>query len=227
MTRLVSGVISTARDRHAAFDPKRFPNGMLYRFLADYCQEAQGKIMSIDPTYNIEITLGFTLPLTDFDAGLALGPGRIVTEVTALDARTVPGPRVSPVALISRDQRFARNGPPVAAWQESEVLYLRGPEIQWRDIVQVQVQVVESFSDADVTALQTRNAVLPLPNAAALMVIEALAHFMARRGHIDPKLPPIVLGDFVQAKVGAEESFYRSVADRQVGRAFFTADDWS
>lgn len=226
MTRLVSRVISASRDRHAAFDPKRFPNGMLYRFLADYCQEAQGRIMSIDPTYNIEITLGYTLPLVDFDAGMALGPGRIVTEVTLLD-KVTPVPNIMPVKLISREQRFARNGPSVAAWQEADVLYLRGPERAYKDIGQVQVQVVEALSDADVDALQLPNAVIPLPDASSLMVTEALANFMARRGHIDPKLPPIDASSFAAALGNAEEKFYRSVADRQIGRAFFTADDWS
>lgn len=226
MTRLVSRVISAARDRHAAFDPKRFPNGMLYRFLADYCQEAQGRIMSIDPTYNIEITLGYAMPLVDFDAGMALGPGRIVTEVTLID-KVTPVPNIMPVKLISREQRFARNGPPVAAWQEADVLYLRGPERAYDKIGQVQVQVVEAMSDADVDALQRPGAVVPLPDASSLMVTEALANFMARRGHIDPKLPPIDPASFASALGNAEEKFYRSVADRQVGRAFFTADDWS
>lgn len=199
---------------------------MLYRFLADYCQEAQGRIMDIDPTYNIEITLGFTLPLSDFAAGMAVGAGRIVTEVSALDRRTVPGPNVFQVELISRDQRFARNGPPIAAWQERDVLYLRGPATQWKNIGTVQVQVVESLTDADVTALQARNAVVPLPDAASLMVTEAVALFMARRGHIDPKIPPIDVGGFVAALTGAEDKFYKSVANRQVGRSFFTADVW-
>lgn len=222
MTRLVSGVITAARDRHAAFDRQRMPDGMLYRFFADYCQEAQGRILNIDPTYSIEETLGYAMPLSDFDAGLALGAGRIVTEVTALDTRVDP-PNIMPIDLISRDQRFHRNGPVAAAWQDSDVLYLRGPESMWTDIGSIEVQVLESFSDADVAALQVKDAVMPLPNAAALMVTEALAFFMARRLDGNATIP-INVGSFERTLERTEAQFYKSVADRQVGRSFFTAD---
>jgi len=224
MTRLVSKIVTAARDRHAAFDHKHFPDAMLYRFLADYAQEAQGKIVAIDPTYGvIEITLGYSLPLTDFEAGLYVGPGRLVNEVVALDKKT-PVPNIIPIDLISRDQRFHRNGPRSAAWQEGEVVYLRGPESRFSDIGSIQIQVIEAFGDADVLAMQQPGAFMPLPDASALMVTEALAHFMARRGTVMKDVPPIDVSEFARARADAEQRFYDSVADRQIGRAFFTAD---
>ncbi len=228
MARLVSGVVNAARDRHAAFDRVRTPDGVLYRFLADYCQEVQGKIMAIDPTYaGVEVTLSFALPLADFDAGMALGPGRIVTDIVAVEPLSAGVDRDTiPIQLISRDQRFARNGPIAAAWQEGENLYLRGPYTRWRDMGSIEVQVVQSFTDADVTALQAKTAVLPLPDAGAKMATEAMAYLMARRGHNDPQLPPIDVGLFRDELSRSEEAFYDAIRQRDVGRVFFTADVW-
>lgn len=233
MSRLVSTLIDAARDQHAAFDRQRTPNGPLYRFLANYCQEVQGKIMAIDPTYgSIEQTIVFSLPLDDFDSGLAIGPGRLVSDIVAVTPESLdaaPTTRSMPVPLLDRQQRFARNGPRLAAWLEGETLYLRAPSTLWTDFGTIEVQVVQNFIDADVTALQAGNAVLPLPDASAGMVVAALALFMARRGHADAIVPPIDVSLFAASAAQSAEAFYDSVRQRHVGRTFFTADvrgDW-
>lgn len=225
MSRLVSGVITSARDRHKAFDPQRTPNGLLYRFLADYCQEVAGRVLAIDPSYGgMEETIVFSLPLDDFDAGLNLGPGRIVNDIVAVEPVGTAGRQMIPVAHIHRSQRFAANGPSMAAWQEGTILYLRAPAERWQSYGSIEVQVVQHFTDADVASLQSPAAILPVPDAAAKMVADALAYFMARRGHNDANLPPIDVSAFRADLERSEEHFYRAVAQRNVGRTYFTAD---
>lgn len=225
MSRLVSGVITAARDRHKAFDRQRTPNGLLYRFLADYCQELAGKVMAIDPTYGgIEETIVFQLPLADFDAGLALGPGRIVTDIVAVEPVGTSGRQMIPVPLIDRGQRFAWNGPAIAAWQEGLNLYLRAPADRWKLYGSIEVQVVQNFTDADVASLQSPAAILPLPDAASKSVTDALAYFMARRGHNDANLPPIDVDRFERDAEKSERAFLDAVRQRNVGRTYFTAD---
>ncbi len=225
MSRLVSGVITSARDRHKAFDRQRTPNGLLYRFLADYCQEVAGKVMQIDPTYGgIEETIVYSLPLDDFDAGMALGPGRIVTDIVVIEPVGTNGRQMVKVPLIHREQRFAPNRPARAAWQEGLNLYLSAPDTRWDSYGSVEVQVVQNFTDANVAELQSPAAILPLPDAAAKMVADALAYFMARRGHSDPQLPPLDVDRFERDLEKSEAAFYNAVIQRNVGRTFFTAD---
>lgn len=225
MARLVSGVIQSARDYHPAFDEQRNPKGGLYRYLANFCQEVQGKIMAIDPTYGgIEQTIVFSLPLLDFENGMALGPGRVVNDVILVNKDTEPKRKTTPITLIDRSQRFTVNMPYAVAWQEGENLYLRGPEENYTNYGSVEVQVVQNFTDDDILALQNRAAVLPLPDAAASMVTDALALFMARRGHNDPNIPPIDLPDFIRRYQDSAAAFYDAVAQRLVGRTYITSD---
>lgn len=227
MARLVSGVIEAARDRHAAFDPQRTPPGPLYRFLGDFCQEVQGRIAEIDPTYGgIEQTIVFSLPLEDFDAGMALGPGRLVTDVVAVNPDTEPKRRTVPVRLIDREQRFAVNGPIAASWQEGENLYLRAPAEMWVAYGSVEVQVVQNITDDDLRGLMSPVALLPLPDAAARMTADALALFMARRGCTDPNVPALDVAGFERDAAKSEDAFFDAVRQRNVGRQFFTADVW-
>lgn len=227
MTRLVSGVLNAARDRHAAFDAQRNPDPVLLRYLGNFCQEVQGKIMAIDPSYGgIEQTIVFELPLADFDAGMAIGAGRIITDIIAVNKSTEPQRRTWAIPLIAREQRFAKNGPWMAAWQEGENLYLRAPAEGWTNYGSIEVQVVQNFSDDDLATLMRRDSVLPLPDAAAGMVADALALFMATRGHTDPALPPIDVGVFAATARASAEAFYDAVRERNVGRMFITQDVW-
>ncbi len=225
MARLVSGVIQTARDYHPAFDEQRNPKGGLYRYLANYCQEVQGKIMAIDPTYGgVEQTMVFSLPLLDFENGMALGPGRLASDVVLVNKDTEPKRKTTPITLIPREHRFTANAPYAAAWQEGENLYLRAPEENYTNYGSVEVQVVQNFTDDDVASLQNRAAIVPLPDAAASMVTDALALFMARRGHTDPNLPPINLADFIARAAASESAFYDAVTQRLTGRVYVTQD---
>lgn len=227
MARLVSGIITAARDQHAAFDVQRNPDPLLIRFLANYVQEVQGKIMAIDPSYgSVEQTIVFELPLADFDAGMNLGAGRIITDIVLVNKATEPKRITVPISLIPREQRFTYNAPYAAAWQEGDNLYLRAPAENYTNYGSVEVQVVQNFAEQDVAGLMNRNAVLPLPDAAAAMVVDALALFMARRGHVDAMLPPIDYAAFVAAADKSAGAFYMAIAQRNVGRVYVTQDVW-
>jgi hypothetical protein len=183
--------------------------------------------MQLDPSYGgIEETIVYTVPLADFDGGMALGPGRIVNDIVAVHTTDgTPARReFTKIPLIDRTQRFAPNGPARAAWIEGTTLYLRAPDTRWTDFETIEVQVVQNFTDADVTSLQSPAAILPLPDAASKMVADALAYFMARRGHNDPNLPPLDVARFKDDLRESEEAFYRAVMQRHAGKTFFTAD---
>lgn len=220
MSRLVTGVIDEARDRSTAFDPKSQPPGPVYRFLAAYCQELQGKILTIDPAYSgFETTLTYQLPLADHDAGLALGPNRLVSEIIYADPSSVAEPGTLPITLISRDQRHAPNVPHRFAWQEGDILYLRGPASRWTGLVgTIQVRVTQPFADATITALQAPLAVLPLPDTCALAAVEAVAAFMGRRAD-----PPM---DLSGVAATAEANALASIMSRMAGTVVFTQDVW-
>lgn len=221
MTRLVSRIITSVRDAHVAFDERTVPSGPLYRRLADVCGEVQARIAALDSTVQgIEQTLVFDLPLGDFDAGLALGAGRIVTDVSALDPDTVPEAqrRRYPIEVISRDQRFAGNGPSMAAWEEGGILYLRGPASAWQRLGAIEVQTILSFGDTEADALQLPSAVLPLPDAAASLVIAELALFAATR------VKGMSTTAFEREVARRSETFYDTITSRIAGRRVFTAD---
>jgi hypothetical protein len=227
MTRLVSGVITAARDEHPRFDERTAPPGPVYRRLATYCQELSTKLAALDPTIaGVEVTLTFDLPLADFDAGMALGAHRVVTEVSIVDSPDRNPQHSYPIDLISRDQRFAPNGPVAAAWQEGNILYLRGPDTRWRDYNggTVQVQVIEAMGDDAAAALQSPTAVLPLPDDAAPAVIANLALFMAIRAAAEGAT--IDVASYERRAREAEGIFLEGVLDRPGARTFFTQDVW-
>lgn len=222
MARLVTGVIDAARDYHPSFDPKRQPSGPLYRMLATFCAEMQAQIMAIDSATNgFEVTLSYALPLGNHDAGLALGANRLVTDIVAVDPSTATTPGTTPIPLILREQRHARNAPRLFAWQEGERLYLRGPASHWNawNNGSIQVRVVQAFGDVQVDALQDRDAVLPLPESCADAAAAYLAFRMGFRS--DPPL------DFGGVYRDAKAAALLAVAQRLVGTTVFTQDDWS
>lgn len=52
---LVSEILTAARDRHPAFDPRRVPNGSLARFLTGYQRELVSKALSRNRTYLAQV----------------------------------------------------------------------------------------------------------------------------------------------------------------------------
>jgi hypothetical protein len=227
MPRSVSGVMDAARDRHPAFDHQLMPPGPLARFIADYTLQMQGRLRAIDSTLSgFEVTLTFELPLADFDAGLALGAHRLVQEVTLVDPVGRVPRRTTPVTLIPRDLRFAPNVPTAAAWQEGNILYLRGPSSLWSphyDQGTVEVQVIEGWGDVEGAALLAPGATLPLPDDAVPAVIEAAAAFMARRA---PAALGINVREFAEQQQLAEARAIEATVQRVNGRSYVIQDVW-
>lgn len=223
MARLVSSIINAARDRHVAFDKQRMPSGPLYRFLAQYVAKLSGKALLIDPEaggVNVEQTVD--LNVFDFDAGVVLDAGALVIEVVLNDPATSVPQRSYPIDLIDPALRFAPNGPRAAAWQIGNVLYLRGRYEDWSNYGSVTIRTTAALPDEGMN--EARAAVLALPDDAELACVEAVALFMAKRGHNDPKLPPIDLGAFAATAADAETAYLDLVRRRITGRSFFTAD---
>lgn len=221
MSRLVSGVIEEARDGHSSFTPAAHPPGVLYRRLASFCNRVQGRILALSPGHSgIEQTVTFQMPLDDFDAGLNIGPNRIVTDIQLVDPQDIATPRTYPIELISRDQRFAVNGPTAAAWQEGDIVYLRGPGTRWsRFVGTVQVQVIIPFGDTEATALQAPGALLPLPDSFGGVAALDLQAAMALRS--SPPLP-----GFAELAAATEAAALQDFATRLTAVSFFTADVW-
>lgn len=224
MARLVSSIINAARDRHVSFDPQRQPSGPLYRFLAQYTEKLTGKIIAIDPEAAPSVVETFDLDTFDFDAGVVLGANRSIVEVTLLDKPTAPIVKTYNVDVIAAALRFAPNGPRRAAWELNGRFYLRGVTADWQNFESVSVRYTGGLAAEGVNMLRAANMVLP--DATELACIEAVALFMAKRGHADPKLPPIDLAAFVATATDAETSYLDTVRAKLVGRSFFTQDVW-
>jgi hypothetical protein len=222
MARLISRIIEAARDRHPSFTPTAHPPGVLMRRLANWIDAIQGRLAQLDPGLSgIELTLSYALPLANFDDGLSLGGNRAVTEVTLVDPPTVQHPGSRHIQLISRDQRFFWNHPTLAAWQEGNILYLRGPATSWANVTgTIQVQVIAPFGDVEADLLLAPTAVLPLPDAFASAASAALAHLMAMRS------TPVLTGldqELAQAESRAFDDYLSKVV---AGRSFVTGDVW-
>lgn len=212
MPRLVENIIDEARDQHPAFDPVSQPDGPTYRALARICQSLQERITALDPSMSsVEVTRTYQLPLADFDAGLALGTSRLVTDVVLVDPMTASPQRSYPIVLVSRDQRAYMSARyPRVAWQEGNRLYLGGPSSRWADLTgTVEVRVVMPFGDTEIEALQAPGATLPLPDEAASAAVMALAAFMGRRNN-----PPLDLSGLA---AGAESLMIDTIAQRLAG----------
>lgn len=219
MSLLAGNVIDAARDRHAAFDPKRHPNKMALRFLSSYVKQLHGKITAIDEdAVRVEITAG--LPLADFSAGIPLP---VNTRFVAAASVTYPSPSTFspvPLTIIASGERNAFNTPAGAAWQVGGALYLAGDATRWKAFNSIAISVVTL--PVDLVALQD---VLAVPDAAELACVEAVALFFAKRevqeSSGDPK---IGLSAFVATATDAEKSYLNDVMNNVAGRTFYTLD---
>ncbi len=222
MSRLVSGVVTAARDRHRSFDQERQPPGPIYRYLADYCQELQNKVLGFLPDYlQVETTTTVALPLADFSAGITLAPARLLTEVVAVDPASAVEQLEYEVTIIAEEARFAINQPALHCWQTGDTIFLRGPADRWSSFGSIELSSAPAFGDVDIAALQLPAAVLPLPDAAAGAVSAKLAAFMADRSE---GLDEQIVGRFNARADEAEAAFMSHVLDRLQGTTFTVLD---
>lgn len=217
MTLVAGVVLDKARDRHASFDRKAFPDRMLRRYLSDYVRQLHGKVNAIDPEA-LRINYDVALPLVDHEAGIPLpANARLVDEVVAAD-KSDPT-KLTPIDLIPAKSRNDRNAPFAAAWQIGSTLYLRSPASAWSAIGTIGIAYVPLP-----TELADANAVLALPDAAELACVEAVAKFMAGRGSLNTAAPPIDIAKFEREAARAEESYLDDAANRGAGQVFLTRD---
>jgi len=219
MALLASRIIEGARDRHPAFDPRRTPDPSALRFLSSYRKELAGKVAAIDDMALV-VTQAVSMPLGTFDDGITLTANRYVAGVTALDNKATP--ETHDIEVIPWAHRFDRNQPVNAAWEYGGKLFLRSPDTLWRDITELTISYVASMT----TDLATLADDVGLPAEAERACTEAVAQFMAKRGHADPALPPIDKSEFAREADKAEGSYLADVANRITGRRFRTRDVW-
>lgn len=219
MALLAGDVIDEARDRHPAFDRNRNPQKVVRRELSRYVGRLLGKIDLIDEAA-LSLEVSTALPLAIFANGIVLPANRGVREVVAVDAQ---GKRY-PLDLIPVGQRSDRTTRVASVWIVNGVLYLNGSAATWLGITSVAVSYTPLaglvLTDADV---------LGVPDNARSTVVEALALFMARRGHTDKDgdIPPIVFQDFVDQSAKAEREFLEEVGDSLSSQTFRVRDTWS
>lgn len=225
MPRLVASIINAARDRHVSFDPQRHPSGPLFRFLAQYTAKLSGKVALIDPEAGgLAAEVSVNLDVFPFVAGVVLAANRFVTEVVLVDKASAVPQQSYPIDLIDAAQRFAPNGPRAAAWQMGNNLFLRGRYEDWINYGSVTIRYVGGLAAEGANEAKAAN--MTLPDESELACVENTALFMAKRGHNDPKLPPIDLGAFKATADEAESDYLDVVRRRVTGRVFFTQDTW-
>lgn len=207
-------VIETARDVHPAFEERRVPARALLRQLSAYHKELVGKVAHMDESA-ITATATFpfpsntfpslALPAYDYLRGATLRSGTDHSDTRALviipwAARKDPGPFPS-------------------AWIDGANLVLQGRDLDWGAWDQLEVEYVPNAPD--LTALSSTFLV---PDTALGTLAAHLARFMARRGHMDPALPPIPLSLLEQQAHDAEEAFLRDIFLRRGAQTIVTRE---
>lgn len=210
------GVINAARDRHAAFDRRRTPDGVLLRHLSAYTKQLHGRISSIDPDI-LRVEQSTAFPLADHEAGITLPDNRFVAAVSIADNST-PANNY-PIELIPAITRNDLNAPVLAAWQIGSKIYLRSPASLWTRASSIAISYI-----AIPVPLTKLSDTLAVPDTAELACIESVALLLARRGHNDPNLPRIVVREFADVFTDAEDQFLKDIANRLGGRRFRTRD---
>ena len=220
MPLLAGDIVDEARDRHAAFDNRRNPQKVVRRFLASYAVKLAGKINRIDESALLTEYVQ-AMPLANFDQGIILPVGnRGIAGIVAQDGSTPA--RSTPIDLVPWATRNDVNVPLEAAWLWGGKLYLNGNASNWVNIAQIAIAYYPNF------ALITQDTdVIPLRDDARLTCVENTALFMAGRGHMDDKLPPIDMPKFAATAKDAEDEFLKDVANQLGATHFRTRDVWS
>lgn len=219
MALLAGDVIDEARDRHPAFDRNRNPQKVVRRELSRYVSRLLGKIDLIDEAA-LSLEVSTAMPLAIFANGIVLPANRGVREVVAVDAQ---GKRY-PLDLIPVGQRSDRTTRVASVWIVNGVLYLNGSAATWSGITSIAVSYTPLAGP-----VVADDDVLAVPDNALSACVEALALFMARRGHTDKDgdIPPIVFQDFVDQSAKAEREFLEEVGDSLSSQTFRVRDTWS
>lgn len=193
---------------------------MVRRFLSSYARELAGKIEAIDETALL-VDVQQALPLADFSAGITLPANRYVAGVTATPVGETEG-RTIPVELIPWGQRNSYNTKVASAWIVNTKLYLNGLATWWNNVASLAISYAPIMAE-----LVTDDDAILLPDTADLVLTEAVALFMARRGHNDPRLPAIDVGMFAAVAGSAETAFLDDIRNRVAGEHFRVVDVWS
>lgn len=214
-------IINAARDRHAAFDRARIPDAVALRYLSAVQREFAGKITQLDGGYfsyeeTVELSPSDIGDEETFDAGWELPEH---TSVEGIAVRSTSG--AQEVELIPWEMRNAPNTRRLAGYLLGNVLYLRGPAIQWTGATELAVRL--NSTPYELEALDDE---LMLPDAAELAVTERLALFFMQRGHADPSLQQPNASMYQIAARDSEQAFLDSVANRLAGATFRIRETW-
>ncbi len=211
MSLTAGTIIDQARGRSQTFDLTRHPNKVVLQFLSAKVRELHGKVAKIDPeAIRTEVTAD--LPLSDHEAGIALGTTRFVAEVVAFDANESE----FPITLLPATHRLDEATSTASAWQIGDRLYLTSPAALWTNVVRISVALV-GVPDS----LTSLASVVALSDAAEMALVEACAAFMARRSDVALKLDVRGIVAYAQE---CEKTYLEDVANRLTGQVFQTRD---
>lgn len=216
---LARSVIDQARERHSAFDRKRHPDKGALRFLSLFVTTVVGKVMAIDPSA-LRLDYEVSLPLPDFDAGIALPTNtRLVDAVVGNYPQTGGFHRPIDIDVIDVDQRFAGNHRRAVCWQVKDTLFLRPPAEVWTALASLTLGLVLHPSP-----LAELDDALALPDPAEPACVEAVAAFFAKREAQETADSPINVNGFTADADKALASYVSDVMTNLSGRVFVTQD---
>lgn len=222
MTITAQEVITAARDQHAAFSDERTPNRLLLRQLVGYKRRLFQKITNVNPSVLQVLATDVTVDIAtfNFDLGADLGAHLYILPDGEVEPQNEidPGDRAK-FWLISQLTRL-NSRPLLSGWMRGNRLFLQGNAVDWSGFVTLHLSVIPIPTGP--TALG--DDFDPMPDSGYETLVNYCAHFMAKRGHLDPTLPPLNAGEFRADWATAEQELLTEFGLLKKARKIRTID---
>lgn len=222
MTITAQEVITAARDQHAAFSDERTPNALLLRQLQGYKRRLFQKVTNVNPSVLQVLATDVVIDILtfDFDTGTDLGahlyilPDGEVEPQNEIDV----GDRAK-FWLISQLTRL-NSRPLLSGWMRGNRLFLQGNIQDWSGFLNLHLSVIPIPTGP----LSKDDDFDPLPDSGFEVLVNYCAFVMAKRGHLDPTLPPISGAEFRADWANAEQELLAEFGLLKKARKIRTLD---
>lgn len=176
MAFTVGDVILGARDLNPAFTPTRHPDAVCRRFLTRYMRQLMTRIVTRRPRALPATETTVALPLADFNAGVTIPAGLLLSEVLVQPAGNPARNAQWPVKLVAPGTRHDGGNAGPWGWLDGQTLRLAGDANQWAGSSALVLRTI-----ATPTAFTANADVIPLPDDGEGACVHALGAFLASR----------------------------------------------
>lgn len=219
MTITAEQVIDAARDEHPAFTPQRHTDATLLRQLERYHKRLAGKLSNVNSSV-LAVELVIDILTFDFVNGFAFPANLYVLPDGEVEPQNEidPGDRAK-FTLIGQNVRLGTR-PVLSGWFIQNQFYLNGDLRNWTGFLRLHLH----FTAEPVGPLVPADNFDPFPDEVVDVLVARLAMHMAKRGHIDPSIPPIDKPIYLAEFGDAEQRFLEQQGEKKKARLIKTQD---